>query len=104
MEGDVGRRQLDHGADATGNGVGNVVQLEIEEEAHAGRPHRLRKRITDAGRTVRQEEFQPQLDAAYGGFRPSGDRVDELACPDEVGGVDAAVDGIGAGHAHIGRP
>ncbi len=82
--------------------VGDVVQLEVEKEAHTGRPHRRREGIANAGRAVRQEELQPELDAADGRLRPSGNALDELGGLGEIGGVDAAVDGIGAG-LHGGR-
>jgi hypothetical protein len=72
------------------------VKLEIEEEAHACRADRHREGIAHAGRAMREEELQPQLDAADGRLRPSGDALDQLGGVRKIGRVDAAVDGIGA--------
>ncbi len=70
MDGDEGRRQLGHRPDAAGSGVGDVMQLEIEEKADTRSADRRRKGIAHAGRAVRQEELQPQLDAADGRLGP----------------------------------
>ena len=102
MDRDEGGREINHRADAAGHGVGNVVQLEVEEKAHAGRPHRRRKGIAHARGTMGQEELQPQLDAADGRLRPSGDALDQLGGVGKIGCVDAAVDGIGTAF-HGGR-
>jgi hypothetical protein len=102
MDGDESGCELDHGADAAGHGVGNVMQLEVEEKAHARRPYQRRKGIAHTRRAVRQEEFQPELDAADGRFRPAGNGLDELGGLGEIDGVDAAINRVGAG-SHGGR-
>ena len=102
MDRDEGRREFDHGADAAGHRVGNVVQLEIEEEAHAGRADRHREGVAHTRRAMGQEEFEAELDATDGRLRPTGDALDQPGGMRKIGGVDAAVDGIGAG-LHGGR-
>ena len=94
MDGDESGREFDHGADAAGHRVGDVVQLEVEEEAHARRPHRRRKGVAHARRAVRQEEFQPELDAADSRFRPAGNGLDEPGGQGQIDGVDAAITGL----------
>ena len=99
VDGDEGRLELDHGADAARHRVGNVVQLEVEEEADAGRPHRRREGVAHAGRAVGQEELEAQLDAADRRPRAAGDRLDQPGGVREIDRVDGAIDGIGtAGH------
>src|SRR5258708_31725654 len=92
MDGDERGCELDHGGDAARHGVGNVMQLVVEEKAHARRPYRCRKGIAHTRRAVRQEEFQPELDAADGRFWPAGNTLDELGGLREIDGVAAAID------------
>ena len=84
---------------SSGHRVGNVVQFEIEED----RPGVLRFGDPPvAGHAVGQEELQPELDAADGRLRPSGDALDEAGGVGEIDGVDAAIDRVRRG-AHGGR-
>src|SRR6185437_5556472 len=78
---------------------GDVVELEVEEEADAGRAHRRRKGVAHARRAVRQEELQPELDPSHGRPRPARDRADQPGGEWKIDRVDGAIDGIGtAGH------
>ena len=102
MDRDEGGGEFDHRPDAARHRVGNIVQLEVEEEAHAGGAHRCRKGVAHTRRAVREKELQPELDAADGRLRPPGDALDELGGLGEIDRVDAAIDGVRTGP-HGGR-
>ena len=79
-----------HLAHRTGHGVGDVVQLEVEEDRQTQRRHRL-----DPARALGGEELEPELDPAD--MRRERPRERQRAL--EVGTVDGAEDRVGQGAA-----
>ena len=75
-------------AHRTGDGVRDVVQLEVEEDRQPERGHRL-----DPARALRGEELEPELDAADMRRQRPGERQGAL----EIGAVDGAEDRVGQG-------
>ena len=69
------------GGDGAGDGVGNVVELQIEEDAIPASDEAL-----DDGRPVAGEQTAADLEAADGAAKPVGERVRGL------GGVDVKRD------------
>ena len=91
MDGDEGRLQHRRGTDAAGDRVGNVVQLQVQEQ---GQPQRGDP--ANAAGSVGIEEFQPELQAADMGGDLCRDRPGEI----QRGRVDGAEDRVRAGRCH----
>ena len=94
MQRQHGDAEPGHLAHRTGHRVGDVVQLQVEEDRQPERGHRL-----DPARALGGEELEPELDAADMRRQRPGERQRAL----EVGAVDGAEDRVGQGEAAFAR-